>query len=153
LSAREFDLRSYATMLHVLSYTHPTTASFLQRAQTSRTVRLKRWQKGVRMRGYEELISHLPKVTQVYRRNKRLRPIAFLIDRAQADFATALEAALSGFHTIAHDAMRDVMEIEFLPRDFYFEPSHIQEWLSASETRRLAKFSPAILPRRKLINT
>jgi hypothetical protein len=100
------------------------------------------------MAGYEELIFHLGEVVEVYRRNRRLQPIAFLIDRAQADFVTALEATLSGFHTVAHDAMRDVMEIEFLLRDFFFEPDHIHEWITASQKLRNDNFRPSVLRQR-----
>lgn len=142
------DRRSYKSVVKALSETHPTTTSFLRRAEVNRTRRLKYWQHSGRMQGYEELISHLTEVGQVYRRNRRLRPIAFLIDRAQADFVTGLEATLSGFHSVAHDAMREVMEIEFLLREFYHEPDRIQEWLKASPKQQNDKFRPAILRQR-----
>ena len=82
---------------------------------------------GVRLKGYEELIGHLEDLERVFEKSRRLRSISFLVGRARGDFHTALEAALSGFHAVAFDAMRDVMEIEFLFREFYYEPNHIEE--------------------------
>ena len=43
--------------------------------------------------------------------------VAFLIRRAAADYEMAIEAALSGMNTVVFDAMRDVMEIEYLQID------------------------------------
>jgi hypothetical protein len=59
-----------------------------------------------------------------------------------------MEAALSAFHKTVFDAMRDVMEIEFLFRDFAIDPQRIDDWLTASERDRLSTFSTAILRQR-----
>lgn len=72
-----------------------------------------------------------------------------MISRARADFETAVEAGLTGLHGVVADAMRDVMEIEFLLRDFLHEPGHIEEWLNADERTRHNKFRPAILRQRQ----
>lgn len=135
-------------MVRDLKQTHPQCYHFLMVAEGNRTRRLKNWKSGIRLKGIEELIAHLPEVSAVYQRNRKLRRIAFLIDRAQGDFVTALEATLSGFHLVTFDAMRDVMEIEFLLRDFYYEPSHIAEWLDGGDECRYSKFRPAILRHR-----
>jgi hypothetical protein len=102
----------------------------------------------VRLKGFEEFADHLKKMTAVYRRNRKLRPVAFLIERASADFTTALEATLSGFEAVCIDAMRDVMEIEFLLRDFFFQPDNISKWLNADEKERNRQFRPAVLRQR-----
>ena len=145
---RRPDRRGYAAVLKQLSTSHPTAVKFLREAESNRAQRLKRWLSGLRLRGYEELLSHLPEVEAVYRRNKRLRSIAFLIRRAHDDFVTALEATLSGFHSVAYDAMRDVMEIEFLLRDFYHQPGSIERWLAATPKQRNDSFRPAVLRQR-----
>lgn len=103
---------------------------------------------GARLRGYEELIQHLIDLEPVFRKNRKLQPTAFLIPRARADFETALEAGLSGYTSVSHDAMRDVMEIEFLFREFYFEPQHIAQWVTCSDKERFSKFRPFALRQR-----
>jgi hypothetical protein len=70
------------------------------------------------------------------------------VGRARGDFQTALEATLSGFHSVAHDAMRDVMETEFLLREFYHEPKHIGEWLHCTPKQRNEGFRPGLLRQR-----
>ncbi len=60
-----------------------------------------------------------------------LSRLAFLVTRSAADFETATEATLSGYLSVAVDAMRDVMEIENLLLDFAVSPAHIDEWLAA----------------------
>ena len=137
-----------STTLRTLSKSHPKTAAHLSRAQSNREERLSRYLGGARLSGYEELIQHLEELEAVFQRNRKLRGISFLIRRARGDFQTALEAALSGFHSVAHDAMRDVMEIEFLLREFYYEPEHIDQWLSCSARERNNKFRPALLRQR-----
>ncbi len=128
--------------------TLPNIYESLRLAESNRAERLKHWKQGIRFNGIEELISHLSELTAVYRRNRKLRRIAFLVERARGDFITALEATLSGFHLVTFDAMRDVMEIEFLLRDFCLSPEHIEEWLDANESNRYTRFRPAILRQR-----
>ena len=131
-----------------LSKTHPRLAAQLRLAHSNREERLRRYQRGARLKGYEELIEHLVQLEVLYKRNRKLRPIAFLIERARGDFETALEAALSGYHAVAHDAMRDVMEIEFLLREFRYEPHHINQWLKCGPKERNDRFRPALLRQR-----
>jgi hypothetical protein len=103
---------------------------------------------GVRLAGCDDLIDHLGRLEQTYKRNKRLAPVAFLIERAHGDFVTAIEAILSGFHVVVQDAMRDVMEIEFLLRDFAYEPHRMAEWLEGTDQHRWNRFRPAVLRQR-----
>ena len=46
------------------------------------------------------------------------------------DFYTAVEAVLSGFAAVCTDALRDVMEIENLLRDFSADVAQVEAWLS-----------------------
>ena len=135
-------------MLRELARTLPRTAAHLAAAQSNREERLSRYLGGARLKGYEELIAHLGDLEPVFEKTRRLRPISFLLGRARGDFQTALEAALSGFHSVAHDAMRDVMEIEFLLREFCYEPDHIEQWVSCGPRERNDRFRPALLRQR-----
>lgn len=137
-----------ASILRGLAESHPKTAAHLLTAHSNRKKRLARLLGGARLSGYEELIAHLEELEPVFEKGRKLRPISFLVGRAKGDFHTAMEAALSGFHTVAHDAMRDVMEIEFLFREFRYEPQHIDEWVSCTSKERNDKFRPALLRQR-----
>ena len=145
---KRVDCRGYSAVLKDLETTRPCLYRYLKGADSNRAERLKHWKSGIRLKGLEDLIVHLPEVAAVYERNRKLRHIAFLINRVHGDFVTAVEATLSGYHLVTFDAMRDVMEIEFLLRDFFFHPEHIDEWLTATDQRRLAKFRPAVLRQR-----
>jgi hypothetical protein len=74
--------------------------------------------------------------------------LKFLIDRTIADFETALEATLSGYWAVTFDAMRDVLEIQFLPMDFALTFAHITEWLDADDRTLKNKFEPASVRQR-----
>jgi hypothetical protein len=95
--------------------------------------------------GLEELLTHLAEVEQALAIRADLRPIASLAARARADFVTALDALLSGFHAVAVDAMRDVMEIEFLLREFRHAPDKIKVWAQADFKQLNDQFRPAVL--------
>ena len=140
--------RRLSTVLRALVSTHPKTVDHLSTAQSNREERLSRLSSGARLKGHEELIAHLEELESVFEKSRRLRPIAFLVRRVRGDFHTAMEAALSGFHSVAHDAMRDVMEVEFLLREFYYEPKHIEQWVSCTPKERHDRFRPALLRQR-----
>ena len=140
--------KAYSTSLRSLKDTHPAIAHYLTIAHKKREKRLHQYGSKIRFDGLEELLTHLEELNGVYRKSKKLCGIAFLIYRVHADFCTAIEASLSGYFGVASDAMRDVMEIEFLLRDFYFEPAHIQEWLGCDENERNNRFRPGILRNR-----
>jgi hypothetical protein len=138
----------YQSLVNKLAKSHPSVASYLQQAQENRTKRLAKYLKGARLKGLEELHIHLTKLERTFKNHPNLEKLAFLINRAKTDYAKALEATLSGLHSVAWDAMRDVMEIEFLLRDFYHGPSNINEWLTTNEKDRFNKFRPAELRKR-----
>lgn len=141
-------VRAISSLLRALSRTHPRLAANLRVAHSNRQTRLDRLSAGVRLAGYEELLGHLEELEAALQKHRRLKNISFLIGRAHGDFVTAMEAALSGFHSVCHDAMRDVMEIEFLLRDFLAVPDHMEQWLSCTEKERNDRFRPAILRQR-----
>jgi len=147
-SRNQHRVRRLLALLREMGKSHPKTAAQLSTAESNREHRLSRLLTGARLKGYEELVRHLEALEPVFGKSKRLRPIAFLVGRARGDFQTALEATLSGYHSVAHDAMRDVMEIEFLLREFYHEPQHIEHWVSYTDKERNDKFRPALLRQR-----
>lgn len=140
--------QSLSTLLRVLSESSPKTASHLSQAQLNRERHLSQYLHGARLRGHEELIGHLEELQTVFQRSRRLRGISPLIGRVAVDFQVALEATLSGFNFVAHDAMRDVMEVEFLLREFYYTPASIEGWLRATQKELNDKFRPAVLRQR-----
>jgi len=97
------------------------------------------------MAGLEELLTHLEEVKRAFQARADLRPVALLAARARADFITALEALLSGFHAVAVDAMRDVMEVEFLVCEFRHRPDKISVWAHADLKQLNDQFRPAVL--------
>src|SRR5439155_7049867 len=94
------------------------------------------------------LFEYLDAAEHAYQTNPDLTRLAFLVARSAADFETALEATLSGYQGVAADAMRDVMEVEYLLLDFAAHPEHVVQWLSADRQTRLHRFSPATVRQR-----
>jgi hypothetical protein len=131
-----------------LTQSHPYLSAQMLLTEKTRDSRLSEYAGSSRLSGYEQLQNHLQAVDRDYQSNKVLKDLAFLVTRTQGDFQTCLEAILSGFPAVAQDAMRDVMEIEFLLREFFFEPTHIREWLTCSDRERHNRFRPAVLRQR-----
>lgn len=133
----------YAKALDELASSRPRVARALFEAERLRVERLRLYLPGQRLAGLEELFVYLEAVREAYTAEDGLSKLAFLITRAIADFETALEATLSGYQGVAADAMRDVMEIEYLLLDFAAHPEHADEWLTCDRRPRLRKFAPA----------
>jgi hypothetical protein len=139
----------YSTVLKSVSSEYPRLASFLAGADANRGTRLTALgQSGRQLQALEEILTYVGESERHFIAEPRLARLAFLLHRAGGDFVTAIEAMLSAFHKTVLDAMRDVMEIEFLFRDFAMDPQRIDEWLTASERVRHSKFRPAILRQR-----
>jgi hypothetical protein len=141
-------MKKYEELIQELEGNCPQLAKSLRQSHENRTLRLGFFVSDVRLRGLEELTAYLSLMASAYEGIPELKSIAFLIHRAQSDFVTALEATLTGLHTVAYDSMRDVMEIEFLLREFINQPLSISEWLTYDEKQRLKKFKPAALRER-----
>ena len=65
----------------------------------------------------------------------------------RANYEMGIEAALAEMRDLVFNAMRDVMEIEYLLIDFTHNPEHINEWLGMPFDKPMRKFSPVQLPR------
>lgn len=138
----------YDVSLAKLAATRPRVARMLQKAEQLRASRLHAYLPGMRLAGLEQLLNYLEAMRDVYQGNDELARIAFLITRAVADFETALEATLSGYQGVAADAMRDVMEIQYLLLDFTANPDHLVLWLECDRRTRIRQFQPEVLRKR-----
>ncbi len=136
---------SYAQTLDQLRATRPAIGARLQEAEQNRANRLKSYVSGRRLEGLEELNVYLERLERAYEEEDELASLSFLVRRATRDFETALEATLSGYQGVAADAMRDVMEIEYLLLDFAVHEDHAAEWLTSDRQLRLRKYGPAKL--------
>jgi hypothetical protein len=103
---------------------------------------------GPYLRGIEELFEYLGKVLTAFEGEPSLKRIAFLVTRARADFEIAVEAVLACLNSVVLDHMRDVMEIEYLLREFSYDASQIEVWLYADSQTRYKEFRPAKLRER-----
>ncbi|MEU2032722.1 hypothetical protein [Nocardia amamiensis] len=126
----------YSGLLSTLQESRPLVAQALTLAERRRSERLARLLEGARLRGLEQLFTYLWAAEKAYAETPAIAGVAFLVERVRADFQTALEAALSGYQGVAADAMRDVMEIEYLLLDFAASPGNADEWLNADERLR-----------------
>ncbi|MBI1902756.1 MAG: hypothetical protein HYS13_16790 [Planctomycetia bacterium] len=98
--------------------------------------------------GFEELFRFLDAASQRFAQHPLLNKVAALVQRLRADFETGLCAFLSGLDQATFDSMRDVMEIEYLLREFLHEPASVDPWLDATDEDRWRKFGPGQLRRR-----
>lgn len=134
---------SYASTLTKLAELRPRVSGRLVEAEQVRAKRLDTYLSGARLHGLEQLLTYLDTLRGAYAGNDALRSLVFLLDRATADVETALEATLSGYQGVAADAMRDVMEIEYLLLDFATTPGHADRWRAADRKARLREFAPS----------
>lgn len=129
---------------------HPHLTKRLELAELNRSTHLGRYRDGVRLRGLDELFRVISEATAQLASYPETQPIADLLSRAEADFVIGVDAALAGYVSVAHDSMRDVMEIELLLKEFEHEPAQLTRWLTADQKTR-AEFRPARLRKQQAI--
>ena len=140
---------SYTAGLKAAEHDLPVLVDLLSRTEANRVVRFKALSGTARqLRALEEILTYTKELEIYFRSQEQVSQVAFLLHRVHGDFATSIEALLSGFHKTVLDSMRDVMEIEFLFRDFTLHHAHIGEWLTASEKLRRNKFQAGSLRQR-----
>jgi hypothetical protein len=140
---------SYTAGLKAAERDLSVLVDLLSRAEANRIVRFKALSgTACQLRALEEILTYTKELEIYFRSEEQVFQIAFLLRRVYGGFATAIEALLSGFHKTVLDSMRDVMEIEFLFRDFTLHHGHISEWLTASEKLRRNKFQAGSLRQR-----
>ncbi len=138
----------YEQLLDELAALRPRTAAALGAGHQRRQALLTKLLQGARLAGIEELLLHLDRLHGIWSADPGLNRLAFLIDRLTSDFETALEATLSGYFSVAADAMRDVMEIEYLLLDFLADKQQVDKWLSADDKTLRREFAPAAVRKR-----
>jgi len=130
----------YDQLLEQLLDAAPQVGKALVRAHKNRTKELNRYLNQDTLRkhfpgsyfaGLEEVYSVLDAMREAYEQSETLKDIAFLVRRVRADFESAVDAGLAGFNGVVLDTMRDVMEIEYLLRDFLHDKQQIKRWLNA----------------------
>lgn len=136
---------AYDRHLAEISVDYPAIADLLRAPHRARTERLARIRAGRRLAGFDELLGYSSQLETAYVAREPLRPISFLITRCRSDLAIALESVLSAAPSVVVDAMRDLMEVELLLREFRYEPEQIEIWLSVEEKTRCNNFSPGTL--------
>ncbi|MET7388304.1 hypothetical protein ACFYPT_04230 [Streptomyces sp. NPDC005529] len=138
----------YMSRLKDMAKDAPRVALSLAAAQARRQANLTRLAGDIRFAGIDELLARTQAVIKAFEETSEFSRIVFMIERARDDFATALEAALSGYFAVASDSMRDVMEIQHLLMDFAVHPEHADEWLTTDEKARWNRFSPGAVRKR-----
>lgn len=141
-------MNDYTTALESISETHPTLVGYLRAASRRRQETINSLISGARLRGLESLLSYIAVLTETFSQHHLLSQIAFLTERCQESVVLASEAALSGFFSNGIDAMRTVMEIEFLLRDFRYNKGHLEEWLAADYWTQSRRFGANALRQR-----
>lgn len=95
------------------------------------------------LQGFDEIVAHARELQGHFSEDADLSGLTFLVERFQSDVEVAVEALLGGRHGVLANAMRDVMEMELLVRDFSLDPGHITKWLSCNENTRVRYFGPS----------
>lgn len=104
---------------------------------------------GDRSRGLEELLRYLAeRETQFHGLGPAFLAAEILVQRGRQDYEIATECVTSGVYLVVLDTMRDVMEIEFLLRDFCNHMGHAEIWPNADDRTRLQRFRPILLRQR-----
>lgn len=116
----------------------PRVAAALARADNNRAVRSVNLVQALTpfLQGIDEVFEYLSQAEELFRQDAELKPLAVLLRRARGDFEIDAEAIFSGLPLVASNAMRDVMEIHYLLRDFLDDPARIESWLTASNETR-----------------
>ena len=148
MSENQREPASYQELLDKLETLHPELALALREAHVRRTQALSRLLNGGRLAGADALLRHLRRLEEAWTQDATLDRLAPLIDRLVRDFYTAVEAVLSGFAAVCTDALRDVMEIENLLRDFSADVAQVEAWLSHDPRKGPGVFGPGNVRKR-----
>ncbi len=100
------------------------------------------------LQGFNEIVNHATELEDHFSTDADLSGLTFLVKRFRSDVEVAVEALLGGRHGVLAAAMRDVMELELLLRDFSFDTANIVKWLTCDEATRVGYFAPGQVRRR-----
>lgn len=126
----------------------PHLSNILNSGKNNCSVRLSIYGTGATMKGLNQFLEYLSDAETSFVENPNLANLEPLVGRVKGDFEVAIQAFFIGFPSVLYDMMRDVMEVEFLFRDFLLWPEHRQEWLKATDALRYRKFRPVVLRKR-----
>ncbi len=139
---------TYEKALDQLADSRPRVAEFLRRSHENRSTWLNRSLDGARLRGLEELLNHLDALVRVLSNDASATTFARLFTRVIYDVEVAVEATLAGDLPVAFDAMRDVMETEFIIRDIALDPSQRTLWERRDPDVIRRRFRPVLVRQR-----
>lgn len=139
----------YEQLLSELRSEMPDITTALERAHASRIKCLSKLSQDNRLTGLQALIHSLHTLHNEIDQLASLKKIAFLVLRVIANYEMAIEAYLSGLNAVVFDAMRDVLEIQYLITDFTHDHSRIDLWLSADQETLRKQFSANTLRTRE----
>jgi hypothetical protein len=136
-------------LLAMLTPQFSSVVPILYRSGHFRAHRLRRYLNKPHLAGLNRLLERLDLAADAYEKDDRLRPAAILVRRARADFEAAIVCTFSGLSFACRDHMRDVMEIEYLLRDFRYDLPRLAEWAKASPKEEEHRFAPNVLRQRE----
>ncbi len=128
---------------------YPFVSPILYRSGAFRARTIRRYLNGPYFRGLNRLLEHLDEAVKSFSEVDILKPAVPLVERAKADCEVAIVCIFSGMSAAADDQMRDVMEIEYLLRDFGHDIGRLQTWAAASPDEEKRLFSPNALRQRE----
>lgn len=142
-------MKDYTDLLSDFGRKRPNLAEIASLGHRNRTERIRYENIDIYFDAIEAFLFQLDESRVLFTKLKDFSQLYFLLDRARGDLEIAVEALLSGLHTAVGDVMRDVMEITYLLRDFFYNPAHIEKWLHGSDKERRDFFSPVKLRERE----
>ena len=142
------DAEVYRTLLGVLRQSSSRVVAELVHAEKTRGRHLFTMMTGLpwMLAAYDDVVRHLDEFIGLEGLEEH---VAGLVRRCREDVVLSLEAALAGDNARTMDLGRDLMEVEFLIRDFTVHPEHLAEWVKATEGKRNNYFGFARLARRQ----
>jgi hypothetical protein len=136
-------------LLAMLTPQFSSVVPILYRSGHFRSTRLRRYLDTPILPGLNRLLERLDLAGDAYDKDDRLKPASVLVRRAHEDFACAIVCSFSGLSYACRDQVRDVMEIEYLLRDFRYDLGRLDQWAKATPDQERARFAPGILRQRE----
>jgi hypothetical protein len=139
---------AYHAVLQESAKAYPRATEALMRSERHRLRRWRQFIDLVDLQAIDLLLGYLESISALLG-STALPDLEFLSDRVADDVRASFEGILSGYLQIASDAMRDIIEVELLARDFASDPERITRWRNASKTKRRNYFGPAEIRKRQ----
>jgi hypothetical protein len=131
----------YHAYLKKVAEIYPMATDALMRSDRHRPRRLEQFVDAIDLKAIDSLLGFLSGAS-VLLAGRKASDLAFLPTRIADDVGMALEGLLSGYLQIVSDSMRDVVETEFLIRDFALDTERIDRWRHADDKVLREEFQP-----------